>query len=99
MMQIQPETGESLVLILKRLIQLYLLRLFIYSLTYCIKEVINCKIFWRLNEKKSVYEAATDRNMGISHSIIVTALIQLYLKVFTYDAATTRNRLIPCNIL
>ena len=35
----------------KTLIQLYLLCSFLYSLTYCIKEVINGKIFWRLNEK------------------------------------------------
>ena len=35
---------------IKILIQLYLLRSFLYSLTYCIKEVIEGKIFWRLNE-------------------------------------------------
>ena len=35
----------------KTLIQLYLLRSFLYSLTYCIKDVINGKIFWRLNGK------------------------------------------------
>ena len=35
----------------KVLIQLYLLCSFLYYLTYCIKEVINGKIFWRLNEK------------------------------------------------
>ena len=35
----------------KILIQLYLLRSFLYSLTYCIKEVINGKIFWRFIEK------------------------------------------------
>ena len=35
----------------KTLIQLYLLRSFLYSLTYCIKEVIKGKIFWRSNEK------------------------------------------------
>ena len=35
----------------KTIIQLYLLRSFLYSLTYCIKEVIKGKIFWRLNEK------------------------------------------------
>ena len=51
MRQIQPETGESLVFFFKTLIQLYLLCLFIYSLTYCIKEVIKGKMFWRLNEK------------------------------------------------
>ena len=36
----------------KTLMQLYLLRSFLYSLTYCIKEVIKGKIFWRLNKKK-----------------------------------------------
>ena len=35
----------------KILIQLYLLRSFLYSLTYFIKEVIKGKIFWRLNLK------------------------------------------------
>ena len=35
----------------KILIQLYFLCSYIYSLTYCIKEVIKCKIFWRLNKK------------------------------------------------
>ena len=35
----------------KTLIQLNLLCSFPYSLTYCIKEAINGKIFWRLNEK------------------------------------------------
>ena len=40
MRQIQPETGEYLVCFFKTLIQLYLLRSFLYSLTYCIKEDI-----------------------------------------------------------
>ena len=52
MSQIHPETGEYLVFSLKTLIQLYLLHPFLYSLTYCIKEVIKGKIFWGLNEKK-----------------------------------------------
>ena len=47
------------------LIQLYLLCPFLYSLTYCIKEVINGKIFWRLNLKVLAYEAATAWNRGI----------------------------------
>ena len=49
----------------KILIQLYLLRSFLYSLTYCIKEVINGKIFWRLNLKVLTYEAATAWNRRI----------------------------------
>ena len=49
----------------KILIQLYLLCSFLYSLTYCVKEVINGKIFWRLNEKRLAYEAATAWNRGI----------------------------------
>ena len=36
---------------LKTLIQLYLLCLFLYSLNYCIREVIKGKIIWILNEK------------------------------------------------
>ena len=35
----------------KILIQLYVLRSFLYSLTYCIKEAIKGEIFWILNEK------------------------------------------------
>ena len=57
--QIQPEAGESLVFFFKTLIQLYLLRSFLYSLTYGIKEVNNGKIFWRLYLKVLAYEAAT----------------------------------------
>ena len=34
-------------------IQLYLVRSFLYSLTYCIKEVIKGNILWRLNEKSA----------------------------------------------
>ena len=37
----------------KTLIQLYLLRSFLYYLTYCIREVIKGKLFWILNEKSS----------------------------------------------
>ena len=49
----------------KIIIQLYLLHSFIYSLTYCIKEVINGKIFWRLHLKVLDYEAATAWNRWI----------------------------------
>ena len=49
----------------KILIQLYLLRSFLYPLTYCIKEVIKSKIFWILNKKVLAYEAATAWNRGI----------------------------------
>ena len=41
------------------------LRSFLYSLTYCIKEVINGKIFWRLNLKVPAYEADTAWTRGI----------------------------------
>ena len=46
-------------------IQLYLLCLFLYSFTYCIKEVIKGMIFWILDKKVTAYEAATAQNMGI----------------------------------
>ena len=49
----------------KILIQLYLLRSFLYSLTYCIKEVIKGKIFWIPNLKVLAYDAATTWNRGI----------------------------------
>ena len=42
----------------KTLIQLYLLCSLLYSLTYCIKEVIKGKMFLRLNENVLIYEAA-----------------------------------------
>ena len=57
----------------KTLIQLYLLCSFLYSLTYCIKEVIKGRIFWRLNEKIPAYEAATARNRGIPCKIFKIA--------------------------
>ena len=76
--QIQPETWEYLAICFKMLIQLYLLRSFLYSLTYCIKEVINGKIFWRLNFKVLAYEAATAWNRGIPCKIW-NFLIKLYL--------------------
>ena len=63
--QIQPEAGKHLVLFFKILIQLYLLRSYLYSLTYCIKEFINDKIFWRLKLKVLAYEADTAWNRGI----------------------------------
>ena len=59
-------------------IQLYLLRSFLYSLTYCIKEVINGKIFRWLTLKVLAYEAATAWNRVIPCRIL-TFLIKLYL--------------------
>ena len=49
----------------KILIQLYLLPSFLYSLTYCIKDVIIRRIFWRWNKIVLAYEAATAWNRGI----------------------------------
>ena len=62
----------------KTLIQLYLLRSFIYSLAYCIKEVFKGKIFWMLNLKVLANDAATARNREIPCNFLKT-LIQLYL--------------------
>ena len=45
-------------IIFKLQFQIYLLRVFHYSLTYCIEEVIKGKIFWRLNKNWMTYEAA-----------------------------------------
>ena len=50
---------------IKILIQINLLRSFLHSLTYCIKEVINNKIFWRIKEKVLAYKIATAWNRGI----------------------------------
>ena len=41
----------------KTLIQLYVLCSFLYYLTYCIKEVIKGKTFWRLNGEVPAHEA------------------------------------------
>ena len=49
----------------KTLIQLYLFYLFLYFLTYCIKEGIEGNIFWTLNLKVLAYEASTAWNRGI----------------------------------
>ena len=78
MRQIQPETGEYLVFFFKTLIQLYLLRSFLYSLTYCIKEVIKGKIFWRLNEKSAGLWGSYSLKQGNPLQFFQT-LIQLYL--------------------
>ena len=78
MRQLRPETGEFLVFSFKALIQVYLLRSFIYSLTYYIKEVIIRRIFWRWNNIVLAYEAATAWNRGIVWKKSKT-VIQLYL--------------------
>ena len=44
MRTLRPETGESLAIFFKTLIQLYLFLLFLNSLTYCIKEGIKGSI-------------------------------------------------------
>ena len=91
--QIQPETKESLVSFFKILIQLYLLCSFLYSLTYCIKEVINGKIFWRLKEKMLALEAATAWIRGISCNFFFKTLILLYLFcLFLYFWLTVSKR-------
>ena len=83
--QIQPDKEEHLVFLLKPLIELYFSRSFLYSLNYCIKEVIKGKIFWILNLKVLAYEAATAWNRGIpcnfsKHDPIVFVLfISLFL--------------------
>ena len=68
----------------KILIQLYLLRSFLYSFTYFIKEVINGKILWRLNLKVLAYEAATAWNRGIPFKIS-TFIIKLYLVLLNWS--------------
>ena len=75
----QPETGESLVFFFKTLIQLFVLRWFLYSLDYCIKEVIKGKIFWILNEKKCWPMRQLRPETGESLEICLNTLIQLYL--------------------
>ena len=42
----------------KKRIQVYLLRLYLYPVTYCTIEAIKGNIFWILNEKVPAYEAA-----------------------------------------
>ena len=68
MRQIHPETGESLVLFFKTLIQLYLLRLFIYSLTYCIKEGIednHLDIKWKMCQSIRQIRPGTGESLAI----------------------------------
>ena len=76
----------------KILIQLYLLRSFLYSLTYLIKEVIKSNIFWSLNKKVLAYEAAMAWNRGIPSKFFNT-LLQLYLFcLFIYFWLTVSKR-------
>ena len=64
----------------KILIQLYLLRSFLYYLTYYIKEVINGKIIWRLNKKYwPVRQLRLEQGNPLK---IFKTLIQLYLFYF-----------------
>ena len=76
----------------KTLIQLYLLCSFLYSLTYCIKEVIKDNIFWRLNEKVPACEAATAWNIGIPCKCFKTLIQLYYFYLFIYFWLTLSNR-------
>ena len=76
----------------KTLIQLYLLRSFFYSLTYCIKEVIKGGIFWRLNEKSAGLLGIYCLKQGNPLQYFKT-LIQLYLfYLFFYFWLTVSKR-------
>ena len=76
----------------KTLIQLYLLRSFLYSLTYCIKEVIKGKIFRILNEKSASLWGSYGLKQGNPLQIFKT-LIQLYLFcLFLYFWLTLSKR-------
>ena len=77
---------------LKILIQLYLLHSFLYSLTYCIKEVINGKIFWRLNSKVLAYEAATAWNRGIPCKMLKFLFRSYLFCLFLYFWFTVSKR-------
>ena len=83
--QMQPVTGGYLVFLFKILMRLYLFHSFLYSLTYCIKEVINGKIFWRLNLKVLAYVAATAWKRGnpcnfqYTDPIVFVLFISLFL--------------------
>ena len=93
MRQIQPEGEERIVFFFKTLIQLYLLRSFLYSLTYCIKEVIYGKIFWRLNVKNGWPMRHLRPETGESLAILFKTLIQLYLFcLFLYFWLTVSKR-------
>ena len=73
-------------------IQLYLLRSCLYSLTYCIKEVIYGKIFRRLNEKSVVLWGSFGLKQGNPLQFFKT-LIQLYLFcLFLYFWITVSKR-------
>ena len=74
------------------LIQLYVWHSFLYSLTYCIKEFIKGKIFWRLNEKSAGLLGSYGLKQGNSSHFIKT-LIQLYLfYLFFYFWLTVSKR-------
>ena len=76
----------------KILIQLYLLCSFLYSLTYCIKEVINGKIFWRFNKKSAGLWGSLGMKQG-NPLILFKILIQLYLFcLFLYFWLTVSRR-------
>ena len=83
MRQIQPEAGKSSVFF-KTLIQLYLLHLFLYYLTYCIKEGIKGNCFWRLNEKSVGLQGSYGLKQGnslkkfkITNQVVLVIFISL----------------------
>ena len=92
MRQIQPATGEYLVFFFKILIQLYLLRSLLYSVAYFIKEVTKGRIFWRLNLKVPVYEAATAWNRGITCNFFKTLIELYFIYLFLYFWLTVSKR-------
>ena len=67
------------------IIQLYSLNVFLYSLTFCIKQFIKSRIALRFNETMPAYEAAMAWNMGIpcnffqnTNSIVFALVILLF---------------------
>ena len=77
----------------KILIQLYLLCSFLNSLTYCIKEVINGKIIWRLNEKSVGLWGSYGLKQVNPLQFFFKTLIQLYLfSLFLYFWLTVSKR-------
>ena len=62
-----------------------MLRSFLYSLTYCVKEVINGKIFCRLDLKVLAHDEATAWNSGIPCNFSIhwsNCICFIYISIF-----------------
>ena len=84
----------------KTIIQLYLLCLFRYCMTYCIKEVIKGIIFWILNEKSAGLRGSYGMKQGNHLQIIQNndQICFVYFLIFWLTVSKTASKAICFDI-